>query len=163
MSLYRWREFQDNQEPLLKELKIIDTPPGKKGYYGMVKGEMVRLTNEMKIDKKHFRPPPGIHGKKGVSGRKRNIDKLTDKMVKDKAISKSWELILRVMENPKYTDEEKIKIALEIGKRTIPQETQVNFEMPLVLPAESINKYKIKASNPSEIKGKVIDGEIVPE
>ena len=67
--------------------------------------------------------PGNSGGKKGRSGRRSFDDEKTKALV----VNKAWEILQKAFDNPKVTPLEKRKIALEIAKRTIPQEVKGNL------------------------------------
>ena len=64
--------------------------------------------------------PGNSGGKKGRSGRK----SFQDEKLKALVINKSWDILSKALENSKVKAIEKRKIALELAKKTIPQEVK---------------------------------------
>jgi len=66
--------------------------------------------------------PVAFVGKKGRSGRKSSYEEYVKKAV----IEKSWEKLLKMLENPKADHKELLTIALTIAPRTIKNEVAIS-------------------------------------
>lgn len=64
-------------------------------------------------------------GNKGNKGGGRPA--LTDEYIRAAVIDKSWDILLKFLEDKKIPDREKRQIALEIAKKTIPQHIDGNL------------------------------------